>query len=61
MTLKELYDAHPEWRDLLLFVGDPEGGIPVPADSEHCFVELVGTAKSDTDPTPTLVKVLVLY
>jgi hypothetical protein len=54
-----LFEAHPEWRDLPLAVLDPDGNVES-LSPEAFFTEDVTTAVSDTDPTPTLVKVLVL-
>lgn len=59
MTLRELYEQHPEWRDLPLAVLDPDGNVDV-VNAEALFTEDVVTATSDTNLTPTLTKVLVL-
>lgn len=59
MTLRELYEQHPEWRDLPLAILDPDGNVEV-VDMDAAFTEQVTTATSDTDRTPRLQTVLVL-
>lgn len=58
MTLKELYEQHPEWHDLELVVYR-DGDYDWVGRSADVYRDDVVTMKADDDPTPVLYPVLV--
>jgi hypothetical protein len=60
MTLRELITAHPEWQDLPIAVLNEDGDYDFLDATASAWKDAVTTAKSDTDPTPTLLDILVM-
>ena len=61
MTPREIVEQHPEWADLPIVVPSEDGGYDfVGSGAGLIYTDDVLTAKSDTDLSPMLLKVLVL-